>query len=181
MSTEFGDQIRNADIDPSLGYEVILDNRNPDELSLFVSCMGADGKPMGNSPVKVAVCKDPGPSDGKPNFLASRFMRLATLLENLADFLNQGGSLEEMKEAVSAMETAHQGTISFPGYEFFGTCEDVDAGWPGTVFMREDGHKAIIIYRNHYVDGPAPVEEIIDAANVASSSDQIAIRTIANL
>lgn len=181
MPAESGDNLRNKDIDPSLGYEVILDNRNPDELNLYVSCMGADGQPMGNSPVKVAFCKDPGPSDGKPNFLASRFMRLATLLENLADFLNQGGSLEEMKAAVGSMETAHQGTISFPGYEFFGTCEDVDSGWPGTVFMNENGTKAITIYRNHYVDGPAPVEEIIDAANVASSSDQIALRTIENL
>ena len=181
MPAELKDKLRNEDIHPGIGYEIILDNADPEHWKLLITCTGADGKPMGESPKQLAYCKDPGPSDGKPNFLASRFMRLASLLENMTDFLNQGGSLEDLRAAASSLESVHQGALSFPGYDFFGTCEEIDTSQDGNVFMREDGQKAFVIYRNSYVDGPAPVEEIVDATNVTSSSDQMALRTIANL
>lgn len=181
MPAELRDSIRNDDIHPTIGYEIVLDNRDPEHLRLYGTCTGADGKPLGNSPVALAKLDDPGPSDGLPNFLASRFLRLTTLLENMTDFLNQGGSLEELTSAANTLQQFHQGAISFPGYQFFGTCEEIDTNQPGIVFMREDGKKAIVIYRNSYVDGPAPVEEIIDATNVTSSSDQTALRLIAGL
>lgn len=181
MPAELRDKLRNADIHPSIGYEIILDNRDPEHLRLLGTCTGADGKPMGDSPVAFAKLDDPGPSDGKPNFLASRFMRLAALMENMTDFLNQGGTLEELQGAANSLQQFHQGALEFPGYQFFGTCEETDTTQEGNVFMNAEGTKAFVIFRNSYVDGPSPVEEIIDAANVASRSDQIALRTIANL
>lgn len=181
MPAELKDPLRNDDIDPSIGYEIILDNTDPEHLKLLGLGTDIRGNVVGGGAVALAKLDDPGPSDGLPNFLASRFMRLASLLESMADFLNQGGSLEELQSAANSMQQLPDGLMAFPGYQFFGTCEDHDTFAPGNIFMREDGRKALVIYRNSYVDGPCSAEEIIDAAPITSRSDQIALRTIADL
>lgn len=173
-----------GDIEPSIGYEVIFDTRNPDKLELTGTCTDNKGQPLLDNPVVLRTVYQADMPPDKPPVAATAMLRYSMLMEAMADFLNRGGDLKDIEQAVQDVGTFYVGTLQLPGYNFHSTCRDSDTDWPGNIFISEDGTKAIAIYRNHYVDGPSPVEEIINGEDDTGDSPEdieAAVRTIASL